>query len=379
LSKKNPKSKGRNLKGFFIIPAFLIISFIIVGTGCSFFFKEHTLGNEPLVIPIHAGYAMNGPERRITIFNLDNNETVGNVNFIYKGEFMVGEDFYVDSDGKIYVTMLNTGIFKVKNKIRIINPSSGLEEDGIDVRVALNRIFDLGNSRILVTSNMSLYEDSAIDNVIVDLNKKKVVGNIYTKGFIDDVQSGGDDTFDIMVYGLLSLGLEDKKYMAHYCPANDSEISEYREIDNKGIGKALNFIISNGYYYINMGSNISLYNRNTLKRESIIMSFPSSTGKMIKVNDKIYFVRYISDFNGNDVDSVVVIDDNTHQVIKNIKIPYGGPSDIKYSSYNNKIYVANSCGEVVIVIDPETDCVTNTIRTSEESQRAGFKILRIRE
>jgi uncharacterized protein YycO len=36
----NPKNKGRNLRGFFIIPAFLILSFIIIGTGCT---KENAI------------------------------------------------------------------------------------------------------------------------------------------------------------------------------------------------------------------------------------------------------------------------------------------------------------------------------------------------
>ncbi len=348
-------------------------------TGCSFFHKEHTLGNKPLVIPTHAGYAKNNGDRRITIFNLDNNEIVGNVSYIYKDEFMADGDFYVDSDGKIYITMQLTGMNSVGNTIRIINPSTGLEEGEIDVNTAPNKMFDLGNNRILVTSNMILYGDSVIKNVVVDINQRKVVGNLYTKGLINDFQRSGSDTFDILIHGLTPLGLEDKKYMAHYCPANDSEISEYREIDSEGIEDPCSFIISNGYYYIYMCTNISLYNASTLQRESIIITFPITQGilKMMKLDDKIYSVTEMP--SGNDVDSVIVIDDNTHQVIKEIKIPYGGPSDIKYSTYKNRIYVTNSHGETIVEIDPETDLVTDTIRTSEESQRDGFNTLLLRE
>ncbi|NIA22782.1 MAG: hypothetical protein GWP03_01230 [Proteobacteria bacterium] len=359
----------------------LLISIILIMTGCSFFHKEHTLGNKPLVIPTHAGYAKNNRDRRITIFNLDNNEIVGDVSYIYKDEFMGDGDFYVDSDGKIYITMQLTGMNSVGHTIRIINPSTGLEEGAIDVNTAPNKMFDLGNNRILVTSNMILYGDSVIRNVVVDLNQRKVVGNLYTKGFIDEIQESGEDTFDIMLHGLTALGLDEKVYMAHYCPDSDSEISEYREIDNEGIGEAAYFIISNGYYYMYMCRNISLFNPITLKRISVLKTFSSTLGmgKMIKVNDKIYFVRYLSDFNGNDVDSVIVIDDNTHQVIKEIKIPYGGPSDIKYSAYKNRIYVTNSHGETIVEINPETDLVTDTIKTEDESQGDGFNALRLRE
>ncbi len=365
------------------IKKLLLICMVLIMTGCSFFHREHTLGNKPLVIPTHAGYAKNDGDRRITIFNLDNNEIVGNVSYIYKDEFMAEGDFYVDNDGKIYITMQLTGMNSVGHTIRIIDPSTGLEEGEIDVNTAPNKMFDLGNNRILVTSNMILYGDSVVRNVVVDLNQRKVVGNLYTKGLINDFQRSGDDTFDIMIYGLGSLGVlkDDKEYMARYCPASDSVISEYREIDNEGIGEPCNFIISNGYYYIYTCRNISLYNMNTLKRESIITTFPSTHGiaKMIKVNDKIYIAWSRSHYNGNDVDSVIVIDDNTHQVIKEIRIPYGGPSDIKYSTYKNRIYITNSYGETIVEVNPETDLVTDTIRTEDESQGDGFNDLRIRE
>ena len=351
-------------------------------SGCSLFHKEHTLGNKPLFVPEHAGYAIDEGKRKITIFNLDNNEIVGDVNYMYKDEWMAEGDFYVDNEGKIYITIQNTGINSVGHTVRIIDPFTGLEEKEIDVNTCPDKIFDLGNNKILVTSNMVLYGDSVIRNVLIDTKSEQIIGHLYTKGLIDVAQKCENDSFELMIAGLSSLGLKENVFISFYCPEKDTEISDYsREIqfNHNDEWPYNSFIKSKGYYYISMGSDISLYNSTTLKREKTIAIFSNGNGigKMIKVNNKIYFVRCLNDFSGNDVDSVIVIDDNTHEIIKSIKIPYGGPIDVKYSSLKNRLYVTNRFGGRIVVIDPGTDTVIDTIITEEKDD--GFEKLILKE
>ncbi len=332
--------------------------------GCT---SNHPLDlrNSPVELPQRPGYAL--ARGCIVVFDMDKAQVAGVHNICAEDEY-VG-DFAVAPDGSILIPVGKKGI-RTSQLIRVIDPSTGMVTEEIEVSRGPQRIYGLPGGSAIVEHPYLPAGSTEFACDVIDMNRMALDKTLYFNGIAAEVLHNPEGKYFIGVFDAI------EKYGGYTLVEFDPET-------RNTVGTPITLHTDFGFetvvfaaaskVYAPMGPSESPPTSSTVRPLGVLelpsgrlvgtITMPFDFRHMVRVGQKVYVASFLgSTWTGAlEVGKgvVSVVDANADQVIKTIDVS-PGPQHMAYSESTGKLYVACVDGKIS-VIDTATDEVTGTI------------------
>ena len=339
----------------------ILISFMLFG-GCKKEVPPETLNNTPIQIPeyvLYGLYEVGVGDDSIIVIDAQKDSVIGRQQVLLgkesSGDFAIGPDglLYIPISYKILMEELGTAI-------RIFNPSQGKIVEDVEVYKNPSYIFSLPNGEALIFHPFVAAGDSAFTLTVFDMNTK-TVRKTLSIGALLNVDSLPGNQIYLFIEPLFTWHQYNE--IVRFFPGPDSLSSQGIKFDTTF--KALSMVSINKIYASRDNSIIVF---DTLKNVIDSINVNGTAGGFeVLQNNKVYYMQ---------MDKITVINTETDEVMKSVNID--SLSVGTHSKALNKLYISTGSGRTIIVLNIETDEITDTIFTGISGENPwGFSRLRV--
>jgi YVTN family beta-propeller protein len=320
--------------------------------------KPDELNNTPIEIPPYAAYALRhiSGEVTVTVIDMEKDSIVGIQRAATGREYL--SDLALGPDSMLYLTMSDKDLDHTGKVIRIFDPGKGKIIEDVEVDLDPERIYALPNGKALIAHQLRRFIDTAFITTVFDMHSQSVKKIIKMKSILSDVPIFPSN--QIYLYYAYFPRFFPKSQLIHFDPEKDTFAGSIIILEDTLSTNKMTFVTENKLYasYVNSVTVFEFPSGHTLK---MIQTRKPTCDLLSLPNGKIYVAHNTGEaWQYGNYDSLSIIDVNTDEVIKTIKV-CKGPISMAYSKDLNKVYVAGYLGTRISVINPDNDSVIKTI------------------
>ncbi len=360
------------------LAVFILLCPVLGMAGCGQD-KPLDLGNTPIDLPEHVGYALSTTPSGsyIAIIDLANHEIVG-VHAVGRNR-EYAEDFAIAPNGNLFIPINSHGD-TASNIIRVIDPATGKIVDEIEVSWGPRMINAVPGGKAIVEHNLLPYGEDTYACDVIDMNTNILVDTLYLDGLATEgLCSPGGKYF----IGILDArGIYGGDTLVEFDPLTSSLVGDFVTLRSDA-HLGLCAFVSNSKIYVALDS--SAWDDPNRYTTIGVLEFPSgqfisdlkvtwAPNDIVVVGEKAY-MTHSRDSKPLELRTLTIIDTTTDKVIKTLTV-CPGPQDMAYSEATGELYVASAL-PAVSAIDLNRGEVIKTFLCDDE-RLTGWGFLRIK-